>query len=77
MEKDENFVLDPDNIPGVDYYLEALKEPGHGYPKCPNHSEELTIEGFCKAANALAKPFGEAWKKSTELLYGTPLFVKV
>jgi hypothetical protein len=62
--------IDPDNIPGIDYYLDAFKEPASGYPKSPNHSGELTIEGFCEAANALIEPFGKAWEKSTELMYG-------
>jgi len=55
MEKDENFMLDPDNIPGIGYYLR------------PNHSPELTIKGFCDAANALAKPFGVALKRAREI----------
>ncbi|MCL2102095.1 MAG: hypothetical protein FWH22_10340 [Fibromonadales bacterium] len=67
MEKDVNFLLDPDNIPGVDYYLEIWKQPGKDYPKCQNHAEELTVKGFCNAANALAKPFSEALKKAREI----------
>ena len=63
-------IIDPDNIPGIDYYLEVLKETNSEHTKHPNHSEELTVEGFLKAATILAKPFGEAWKKSTELMYG-------
>jgi hypothetical protein len=60
-------LLAPDNIPGVDYYLETLKESSNGYPKCSNHAETLTIEGFCNAANALIKPFGNALKKARAL----------
>jgi hypothetical protein len=67
MEKDENFLLDPDNIPEIGYYLETLKEPGESYPKRPNHSPDLTIKGFCDAANALAKPFGAALKRAREI----------
>jgi len=67
MENDENFLLDPNNIPGIGYYLETLNEPGESYPKRPNHSPELTIEGFCDAANALAKPFGVALKRAREI----------
>jgi hypothetical protein len=67
MERNENFVLDPDNIPGIDYYLEPLKKSGNTYPKRPNHSKELTIEGFCNVANTLANSFGEALKVAREI----------
>ncbi|MDR3001842.1 MAG: hypothetical protein LBU89_11330 [Fibromonadaceae bacterium] len=56
--------LDPDNIPGIDYYLEVFNEPNSGYPKCSNHSHELTTKGFVTAANAWAEPFSEALKQS-------------
>jgi hypothetical protein len=67
MEKDENFLLDPNNIPGIDYYLEDLKGPNNSYPKRPNHSPELTIEGFCNVANVLIKPFGAALERAREI----------
>ena len=67
MEKNENFLLDPKNIPEIGYYLETLKEPSESYPKRPNHSPDLTIEDFCDAANALAKPFGTALKRAREI----------
>jgi hypothetical protein len=65
--KAEEFLLNPGKMPGVDYYLETLKETGSSYPKCSNHAETLTIEGFCNAANALIKPFGKALKKARAL----------
>jgi hypothetical protein len=29
-------------------------------PECPNHADELTYEGFCKAADELIGPFALA-----------------
>ncbi|MDR2579713.1 MAG: hypothetical protein LBC85_01800 [Fibromonadaceae bacterium] len=62
--------IDPNNIPDIDYYLEVLKWSDNGHTKHPNHSEELTAEGFIEVANTLAEPFGKAWEKSTEIMYG-------
>lgn len=62
--KKEEFLLDPANIPGVDYYLEGLKSPNGRYPKRANHAKPLTVEGFCKAANSMIGPFGKALKKA-------------
>jgi len=62
--------IDPSSIPGIEYYLEVLKEPDHKQYSHPNHSKDLTVKGFVKTANALAEPFGKAWAKSTELMYG-------
>jgi hypothetical protein len=63
-------VIDPDNIPGIDYYLEAFREPDGGYPKCPNDFDNLTVEGFMKAAELIGPRFKGIWDKSTELMYG-------
>jgi len=65
MEKD--FSLEPSNMPGVDAYIKALKEDGTSYPNCSNHSGDLTLQGFCDAANALIEPFGEALGKAREI----------
>jgi len=48
--------IDPDNIPGLDYYLDTFKEPDNGY-----------LRGFVTAANAWIEPFSMALKKSREL----------
>jgi len=37
------------------------------YPKSPNHAQELTVKGFCAAANMSIEPFGEALKKAREI----------
>jgi len=58
--------IDPDNIPGLDYYLDTFKELDNGYPKCSNHSHKLTTKGFVTAANAWVEPFSIALKKSRE-----------
>jgi len=62
-------IIDPDNIPGIDYYLDVLKKPNSGYPRCPNNYDNLTVEGFAKAANLIGPQFKEIWDKSTELMY--------
>ena len=36
------------------------------YPKCPNHSHELTTKYFVEVANATVEAFGKAWEKSKE-----------
>jgi len=59
-------IIDPDNIPGIDYYLEVWQQPDSGYPKCPNHSHELTTKDFVEVANATVEAFGKAWEKSKE-----------
>ena len=53
-------IIDPDNIPGIDYYLEVWQQPDSGYPKCTNHSHELTTKDFVKVANATVEAFGKA-----------------
>jgi len=63
MKKNKPFLLDPNNIPEAEYYLEPL---GNSYPRRPNSSKELTVEGFCNAANALIEPFGKALTKARE-----------
>jgi len=67
MDKKEDFLLDPDNMPGVEFYLEPLKKQANSYPNRPNHSNDLTIEGFCKAANALINPFGKALETARKI----------
>lgn len=63
-------VIDLDNIPGIDYYLEVLKEPDIGYPVRPNNYDSLTAEGCVEAANLIAPRFKKIWEKSTELMHG-------
>jgi hypothetical protein len=54
----------------IDYYLDVLNEPDGDYPKCPNHSDNLTVEGCMEAANLMGERFVKAWEKSAELMYG-------
>jgi len=61
--------IDPDNIPGIDYYLEALEKPD-GDPSCINDYDDLTVKGCIEAANTMGPRFKEVWDRSTELLYG-------
>ena len=63
-------VIDLDNIPGIDYYLDVWKEPNSGYPGRPNSYNNLTAEGCVEAANLIGPRFKEIWDKSTELMYG-------
>ncbi|MDR2732312.1 MAG: hypothetical protein LBB36_03740 [Fibromonadaceae bacterium] len=63
-------IIDPENIPGIDYYLEAFEKPDDGYPKCPNDFDDLTVKGCLNAANLIGPRFKEIWDKSTELMYG-------
>ena len=63
-------VIDLGNIPGIDYYLEVLKEPDQGYPVRPNSYDNLTVEGCLEAANLIAPRFKDIWDKSTEIMYG-------
>ncbi|GBU23780.1 hypothetical protein R83H12_00398 [Fibrobacteria bacterium R8-3-H12] len=63
----KTLLLDPDNMPGLDYYLEPLRNKGNSYPDKPNHSGDLTIEGFCNAANALIEPFGNALEAARKI----------
>ena len=46
--------------------LPDIIDPDNGYPKCPNHSHELTTKDFVEVANATVEAFGKAWKKSKE-----------
>jgi len=63
---DKEFLLDPCNMPGLDACLEVLNDKSTSHPNCPNHSGDLTIKGFCDAANALIEPFGKALNKVRE-----------
>jgi hypothetical protein len=40
--------------------LPDIIDPDSGYPKCPNHSHELTTKDFVKVANATVEAFGKA-----------------
>ena len=62
--------IDPDNIPGIGYYMDVWKEPGNAYPKCPNSYDDLTVKGFVKAANLMADRFGEICEKAKVIMYG-------
>ncbi|MDR1811888.1 MAG: hypothetical protein LBQ87_03600 [Candidatus Fibromonas sp.] len=44
--------------------MEVWQQPDSGYPKCPNHSHELTTKDFVEVANATVEAFGKAWEKS-------------
>ena len=63
-------VIDLNDIPGIDYYLDAWKEPDSGYPSRPNSYSNLTAEGCIEAANLMGPRFKEIWDKSTEIMYG-------